>query len=155
LSTFGPHINYLSTGTDGYGGARLPSYADLMTATDEKGVAHSYLNTEDDFRLVKDLETKNLIVPVIGDFAGSKAVRAIGTCLKDRSTTVSAFYLSNVELYLDREMTWGTFCRNVAALPLDAKSLFIRSAFDGQYGHGFGLNSDLGLLLPHVDRCSN
>jgi hypothetical protein len=63
---------------------------------------------------------------------------------------VSAFYLSNVELYLEREMTWGTFCRNVAALPLDDASVFIRSAFDGRYGHGFGLNSDLGPLLVHL-----
>jgi hypothetical protein len=155
LSTFGPYINYLSTGTDSYGGARLPSYADLMTATDDQGTPHSYLNTEDGFRLMKDLETKNLIVPVIGDFAGPKAIRAVGGYLRDRGATVSTFYLSNVELYLDREMTWGSFCKNVAALPLDANSVFIRSAFDGQYGHGSGLNSDLGPLLPHVDRCPN
>jgi hypothetical protein len=153
FSTFGPNINYLSTGTDDYGGALLPTYAKLMTATDEGGVPHSYLNTEDSFRFVKDLETKNLIVPVIGDFAGPKAIRAVGSYLRDRGTTVSTFYLSNVELYLDRAMTWGSFCRNVAALPLDAKSLFIRSAFDGQYGKGSGLNSDLGLLLSHVDPC--
>jgi hypothetical protein len=153
LSTFGPNIHYLSTGTDTYGGGLLPSYADLMTATDDEGVPHSYLNTEDGFRLMKDLETKNLIVPVVGDFAGPKAVRAIGTYLRERGTTVSAFYLSNVEMYLEREMTWGSFCRNVAQLPLDASSVFIRSAFDGQYGHGFGLNSDVGPLLPHVDRC--
>lgn len=155
LSTFGPKINYLSTGTDTYGGARLPSYAELMTATDEAGIPHSYLSTEDSFRSVKDLDTKNLIVPIIGDFAGPKAIRAVGGYLRDRGATVSTFYLSNVELYLDREMTWGSFCRNVAALPLDAKSLFIRSAFDGQYGHGFGLNSDLGPLIPHVDQCPN
>ena len=153
LSTFGPKINYLSTGTDSYGGARLPSYSDLMTATDDEGVPHSYLNTDDGFWLMKDLETKNLIVPVVGDFAGPKAIRAVGGYLRDRGATVSTFYLSNVELYLDREMTWGWFCRNVTALPLDAKSLFIRSAFDGQYGHGFGLNSDLGPLLPHIDSC--
>ena len=153
LSTFGPKINYLSTGTDTYGGGRLPSYADLMTTTDDEGVPHSYLNTEVDFRLMKDLETKNLIVPVVGDFAGPKAVRAIGTYLKERGTTVSAFYLSNVELYLQREMTWGSFCRNVAQLPLDARSVFIRSAFDGRYGKGSGLNADLGPLLSEVDQC--
>src|SRR5262245_30109966 len=153
FSTFGPNINYLSTGTDDYGGGLLPTYAKLMTATDSDGIPHSYLNTEDDFRAVKDLEARNLIVPVVGDFAGPKAIRAVGTYLRDRRTTVSTFYLSNVEMYLDRQMTWGPFCRNVAALPLDAKSLFIRSAFDGRYGKGSGLNSDLGLLLSHVDRC--
>jgi len=153
FSTFGPNVHYLSTGTDTYGGGLLPTYAELMTATDENGVPHSYLNTEESFRLVKDLETRNLIVPVVGDFAGPKAIRAIASYLREKGTTVSTFYLSNVEMYLDREMTWGSFCRNVAALPLDAKSLFIRSAFDGQYGKGSGLNSDLGPLLPHIDQC--
>jgi hypothetical protein len=153
FSTFGSRINYLSTGTDSYGGSPLPTYADLMTATDAGGIAHSYLNTEDNFRFMKDLETRNLVVPIVGDFVGPKAIRAVGGYLKDRGASVSAFYLSNVEMYLEREMTWGSFCRNVAALPLDATSMFIRSAFDGRYGHGFGLNSDLGPLQPHVDRC--
>jgi hypothetical protein len=153
FSTFGPSIHYLSTGTDSYGGGLLPTYADLMTATDSTGVAHSYLNSEEGFQFVKQLESRNLVVPVVGDFAGSKAIRALGGYLKERETTVSAFYLSNVEMYLQREMTWGSFCRNVAALPLDARSLFIRSAFDGRYGHGSGLNSDLGPLLAHVERC--
>jgi len=153
FAVFGPNIHYLSTGTDTYGGGRLPTYADLMTATDEEGSPHSYLNTEASFRVVKDLEARNLIVPVVGDFAGSTALRAVGRYVKERGATVSTFYFSNVELYLDREMTWGSFCRNVAALPLDATSVFIRSAFDGRYGHGFGLNSDLGPLLPHLQRC--
>ena len=153
FSTFGPNIDYLSTGTDTYGGARLPTYAELMTATDEHGVPHSYLNSEASFRLLKELEQRNLLVPVVGDFVGPKAIRAVGTYLRDRGATVSAFYVSNVEMYLEREMTWGSFCRNVAALPLDASSVFIRSSFDGRYGHGFGLNSDLGPLVPHVERC--
>ena len=39
---------------------------------------------------------------------------------------VGAFYLSNVEQYLEQDGKWGTFCRNVATLPLDASSTFIR-----------------------------
>jgi hypothetical protein len=38
FATFGPKTHYLSTGTDTYGGGRLPTYAELMTATDEGGV---------------------------------------------------------------------------------------------------------------------
>jgi hypothetical protein len=153
FAAFGPNIDYLSTGTDTYGGAPLPTYAKLMTSTDADGVSHSYLTTEESFRWIKALEHRNLIVPVVGDFVGPKAIRAVGDYVRDRRATVSAFYLSNVEMYLEREMTWGSFCRNVASLPLDASSVFIRSAFDGHYGHGFGLNSDLGPLRSHVDRC--
>jgi len=153
FSTFGSRINYLSTGTDSYGGSPLPSYTDLMTATDAAGVAHSYLNTEESFRFMKDLESRNLVVPLVGDFAGSKTLRAVGNYLRSQNATVSAFYLSNVEMYLYREMVWDSFCRNVATLPMGDRSVFIRSAFDGRYGRGFGLNEDFGPLVPEVEHC--
>ena len=122
-------------------------------ATDASGVAHSYLNTEESFRFVKDLESRNLVVPLVGDFAGSKTLRAVGSYLRTQNATVSAFYLSNVEMYLYREMVWDSFCQNVATLPMGDKSVFIRSAFDGRYGRGFGLNEDFGRLLPEVEHC--
>jgi hypothetical protein len=31
-----------------------------------------------------------------------------------------------VEQYLERDGTWTTFCANVASLPIDAASIFIR-----------------------------
>jgi hypothetical protein len=154
FTTFGPHIHYLSTGTDSYGGSPLPTYAELMKATDAEGGAHSYLNSEDSFRFVKDLERRNLIVPVVGDFAGPKALRAIGGYVRGKGTTVSAFYLSNVELYLYRELSWNSFCRNAATLPLDDTSVLIRSAFDGRYGRGFGLNEDFGRLGQELEPCA-
>ncbi len=58
----------------GRGGA---NYAELMMATDEKGVAHSYLAVEESFRFVQDMEKRNRIVPLVGDFAGTKAIRAV------------------------------------------------------------------------------
>jgi len=39
---------------------------------------------------------------------------------------VTAFYVSNVESYLHRDGSWPTFCANVATLPLDDASVFIR-----------------------------
>jgi hypothetical protein len=155
FSMFGPRIHYLSTGTDSYGGSLLPTYAELMTATDADGVAHSYLNSEESFRFMKEFESRNLLVPVVGNFAGPRAIRAVAGYLRQKATTVSAFYLSNVELYLHREMAWGTFCRNVAALPLADSSVFIRSAFDGRYGRGSGLNQDFGRLLSEIEPCTH
>jgi hypothetical protein len=77
-----------------------PTYDHLMVETDSSGVARGYLANEASFAAVKDLESRNLVVPMVGDFAGPKALRAIGTYLKDHSAFVSAFYLSNVEQYL-------------------------------------------------------
>src|SRR5258706_8036146 len=115
-----------------------PTYAELMTATDEEGVNRSYLASEASFALLKNLETRNLVIPVVGDFGGPKAIRAVGGYLKAHGATVSAFYLSNVEQYLYQDSKWTAFCRNVQALPLDATSTFIRSSNNRGGGFGFG-----------------
>ena len=77
---FGPDINYSST-SGGFGGR--VTYAELMTATDESGEPRSYLASEENFTILKDLEAKNLVVPFVGDFAGPKAIRSIGKYLKE------------------------------------------------------------------------
>ena len=62
---YGPDIHYELNG--GGPGLRLrgrndnfPTYADLMMATDDQGKSRSYLATEEAFKFVKDLETRNL-----------------------------------------------------------------------------------------------
>ena len=123
--TYGPAITY-SSSMSGQPGGRT-AYHTLMSAPDASGVPRSYLATEESFLFLKDLESKNLLVPVVGNFGGPKAIRAVGKYIRDRGATVTAFYLSNVEQYLTQDGIWGTFCANVAALPLDDSSTFIRS----------------------------
>jgi hypothetical protein len=149
---FGPRINYGSSGSGGFGNG--VTYADLMTATDDSGMARSYLANEENFNVMKSLESKNLLVPVVGNFAGPKAIRAVGKYVKEKEGMVSAFYLSNVEQYLEMDGIWDDFCRNVAMLPLDESSTFIRSVRGGRYGNGTGLNSDLGNMADEVKSCS-
>ncbi|HEV8235136.1 MAG TPA: hypothetical protein VGP84_11100, partial [Gemmatimonadaceae bacterium] len=131
----GPELNYsFSTGRQGragYFGRRMPSYAELMAESDALGTHRSYLATEENYRTLRDLEMNNLIVPIVGDFAGEKALRAVGAYLKQHNATVSAFYTSNVEQYLFQQADdWKHFFGNVATLPLDAKSTFIRAVFN-------------------------
>ena len=149
---FGPRINYGSSGRGGFGSG--VTYAELMTATDADGIFRSYLANEENFNVLKSLEMKNLIVPVVGNFAGPKALRAVGKYIKDKDGVVSAFYLSNVEQYLQMDGIWDDFCRNVALLPLDDSSTFIRSVRGGRYGQGVGLNSDLGQMATEVKSCA-
>jgi hypothetical protein len=109
----------------------FPTYEALMTATDGGGKNQSFLATESEFRIIKDLESRNRIVPIVGNFGGPKALRAIGAWLKKQKLTVSIFYTSNVEQYLQADGIWGTFCSNVREIPVDDASLFIRSAISG------------------------
>lgn len=156
---FGPSLQYRSTNSynnGGFGGrfGSQPTYADLMVATDAAGEMRGYLSSEERFAFLKDLETKNLLVPVVGNFAGPKAIRAVGKYLKEKGATVSAFYLSNVEQYLIQQGLWSDFCANVATLPLDGASTFIRAVRGGRYGPGFGLSSELGNMASEVKSCS-
>jgi len=137
----GPQINYnYSSGGGGGGfgggfGGGMPNYATLQTATDTAGKNWAYLANEANFRWLKDFETKNLLVPVVGDFAGPKAIRTVGKYLKEHNAVVSAMYCSNVEQYLFRQNDdWSRFYANVATLPLDANSSFIRSIGGGMRG---------------------
>src|SRR5215475_1464038 len=140
----GPDLTY--NGVTGGFGRRMPSYAEMMQMTDEEGINRSYLGTEENFRILQDFQKKNLIVPVVGDFGGSRAIRAVAVYLKQHDAFVSAFYVSNVEQYLFQQGDdWSKFYRNVETLPLDATSSFIRSVFYGQaltyQPSGFGLRS--------------
>jgi hypothetical protein len=108
-----------------------PEYRQLLLATDRTGRQSSFLAHEEDFRFVKSLEDRNLVVPVVGDLAGPKALAAIGEWVKGNGETVSAFYTSNVEQYLFEGGTFNAFSRTVAGLPRGEKSVIVRSFFRG------------------------
>ena len=146
----GPQINYNYPSRGGFGGGfgggGMPTYASLQNATDSAGKNWAYLATEANYRWLKDFEAKNLLVPVVGDFAGSKAIRSVAKYLKDHGAIASTFYTSNVEQYLFQQNDdWSRYYKNVAELPLDSTSMFIRSI-----GGGRGLGSPSGATVQQM-----
>ena len=126
FAEYGPSISTRGA-PGGRGGGNGATFADLTGwSLDGTGQPRSFLATEDDFRYVKQLQERNLVVPVSGDFGGPKAIRAIGGYLKKQGGTVSAFYVSNVEQYLFQDRKQRAFYDNVATLPLNNASVFIR-----------------------------
>ena len=149
--TYGPAIQYSSTRTNGRRGRADLSRSDGGDGS--AGAKRSYLATEESFAYLKRFESDNLLVPVIGNFAGPKTLRLVASYLIERGATVSAFYVSNVEEYLRRDGTWKTFCANSATLPLDERSTFIRSVRGDAPGAGFRLDSELGFVAREVKSC--
>jgi hypothetical protein len=138
----GPRLTYSMAGRGARGGGRggggnMGTYAEIQALTDGTGLNRGFLGTEANWLAMKDFETRNLLVPVVGDFAGAKAIRAVGKYLKEHDAVVSAFYLSNVEQYLNRAGTEDVFLCNVPQLPLDDTSTFIYTGM-GRNGGGFG-----------------
>ena len=159
----GPDLRYqLTTGRGGGrgGGGRgggSPTYADLMSANDGTGRVRSYLASEESFRFMKDLETRNMLVPVVGNFGGPKALRAVAAYLKQKGLTVSTFYASNVEQYLRQDGIWDKFCASASTMPLDAKSMLIRSergGFGGATATGGGFTSRVLPLRQELTACA-
>ncbi|HXW04181.1 MAG TPA: hypothetical protein VD833_03035 [Vicinamibacterales bacterium] len=126
----GPDIHYGRTRPQDPPG---PSYRALMTATALGGRSQSYLASEEAFAFVKGLHTRNLIVPVVGDFAGPHAIPRTGDYIREREGLVSAFYGSNVEVYLTRRQA-AAFCGNLARLPYGPRTWFIHSKGVQRFG---------------------
>lgn len=147
----GPELTYnFGTGRGGFGGRGrfMPTYGMLMKETDASGVQRSYLATEENYRIIKSLQERNLIVPVTGDFAGPKALRAVGDWVRNHDATITAFYTSNVEQYLfQSDVAWRRFFENVASLPTTPQSSFVRAVFNMGFGYSAGTQGPRSVTL--------
>jgi hypothetical protein len=139
----GPDLRY-SYPRQQFGARWFPNYAELMTATDLTGLNHSYVSSEESFRALRDFQRNNLLVPIVGDFGGEKAVRAVGSYLREHGATVNYFYTSNVEQYLFQSDAWEKYYTNVSTLPLNEHSTFIRAYFN------MGFRYPPGIITPDL-----
>lgn len=131
----GPQVQYSFGSSSQW--RRFPTFAELMTATDDRGTPRSFLAAEGTYLALRELQERNLIIPVVGDFGGPRALRSVGSYLTGRGLKVRVFYTSNVESYLFRSEAWHGFYENVASLPIDSRSILIRS-LSGRGFFGFG-----------------
>ena len=105
----------------------FPNLGDLILETDLEGKPGSFLANEDNYQFVRKLMGSNLVIPVVGDFGGAKALATVAGYLKRKGYTVSAFYTSNVEEYLYANDSFDEFVENVRKLPVNERSVIIRS----------------------------
>ena len=112
-----------------------PTLRDLILERDREGSQASYLASEADFQYVKELQRRNLIIPVVGDLGGTRAVQRIGSVLRDRELSLSVLYASNAEDYVLRDGKFAQYVANVNALPRSARSVIVRSWFGGPGTH--------------------
>ncbi len=115
--------------------AYYPTLRDLLLETDREGRLASYLASEADFQYVKELQRRNLVIPVVGDLAGDRALRGIGRTVRELGRTVSVLYVSNAEDYVLRGGGFAQYVANVQSLPRSPRSVMIRSWFGGPGTH--------------------
>ena len=127
-----------------------PTYAALMTATDGMVRPGSYLATEEHFASVKDLQARNLVVPVVGDFSGPTAIRAVGRSSRNARRSRVLSVQRRAVSRTGRDV--GRLLRKRGDPSTDSSSTFIRSSnrWDG-FGRGFV--SSLGRMAAAVRSC--
>ena len=124
-------------------GFLMPTYQAMMTETDSAGINWSYLGSERQFRVLKEMQERNLIVPLTGNFAGEKTLRAVGQWATAHRMRVTTFYVSNVEQYLFQQGDEARrFYENVATFSIDSTSTFVRSFAGGRF-----LGADTGFVF--------
>jgi len=138
-------------------GRRYPSLRELLGQTDPEGKSAGFLASESSFRFVQRLEREGRIVPVVGDFAGERALPGIAAWLREHRLEVSTFYVSNVEQYLFEPGKWARWTRNIDALPMNDDSLFVRCWLDQGRRHpaqmkGHRTATTLHRMQPFVDK---
>ena len=121
----GPQLMYVFRGTS----EAHPTYSQMMTAADESGQRWSFLASTDSFEYVRSRQRQNLVVPVVGDFAGPKALKAIGDYVRGRNGRIELFYLSNVEPYLFGAGSSRQFYDTMLTMPFSDSATFIRAFF--------------------------
>ena len=84
---------------------------------------------------MKELERRNLVIPVVGDLAGPRALRAIGEWLREHGQPARVLYTSNAEDYVLRDGGFGRYVASMRTLPRAANSVIIRSWFGGGGSH--------------------
>lgn len=133
----------LDGGWSGY----FPTFRELLVQTDLQGKAGNFLAVPDDYNFLRELHRKNLIIPLVGNFGGNKALSNVADYLKKHDLTVTAYYLSNVEQYLFDGTSFDDFAKNIKRLPLTDKSLFIRAVFNMRFMHPASLPGHLSTTL--------
>ena len=133
-----------------------PTLRSSLLATTLDGEMNSFLAREETFSFLKKMHSRNLIIPVVGDFSGDKALRKIAEYVRTHKATLSVFYTSNVEFYLatiyplDIELHLRDgyklfkFLNNITLMPIDESSVFIRAYHNDLYSE----------MMSHPNRVS-
>jgi hypothetical protein len=106
---------------------RYPKLRDQLALRSPDGKQLGFLATDSAFRYVQRMHAEDRIIPIVGDFAGTKALPGIAAYLAAEKIRLSTFYVSNVEEFLFEDKLWPKWLANVGKLPIDDRSLFVRT----------------------------
>ena len=107
------------------------NFKEILLGKDLNGEYANFLAKPESYRMIRQMEKENRIIPLVGDFGGTHALARVSREMRRRNLLLGVFYLSNVEDYLmmrglpDDPMEQFVF--NLEGLPHDSRSLLVRT----------------------------
>jgi hypothetical protein len=105
-----------------------PTLGRLIRARTREGRPAHFLADEERYRAVRDMQVGDRILPLVGDFAGPKTLRALGDWLRKIGQAVAVAYFSDVEYFLLRSGRFPDFVANLDRLPWAEGAVLIRAS---------------------------
>jgi hypothetical protein len=124
-----------------------PTDRELIRARTPGGEPANFLATREGYETVRALARARRLVPVVGDFAGTHALPAIGAFAARLGERITTIYTSNVEYYLIDAGTFGRWIDNVRSLPLAGDARFVRACFHYGRSHPAALPGHRSTLV--------
>ena len=120
----------------------------------------SFVANERTYAWVRQFVRENRLVPLVGDFAGERALASVAQDIRTRGLFLGAFYASNVEEYLFDGRVYPAFVQNLGRFPADERSVVVRVWFDRGRPHpaqreGHRSTTIAAPLARFLERCAS
>jgi hypothetical protein len=126
-----------------------PTYRTLLVARDSAGRPAHFLSRPDDYDHVRRLAREGRLVPVVGDFAGPPALRAIGKFAREQGRDRHRL-LRLERRVLSMRAASSELRRERPGTPASESSQFIRAYFS--YGYPTGASPAIAARCSPEDR---
>ena len=105
-----------------------PTVGQLIRKPDADGRPAHYLATEPLYRVVRDIQRLDRIMPIVGDYGAPGGLDRLAGWLKERGEHVSLVYISDVEDFLLRGGRFGPYVDNLNSLPIAEGAMIARTS---------------------------
>ena len=123
-----------------------PTYGQMLITLDRDGGAAHWLSSEETYQVVRTSHLDDRILPVVADFAGTKAFTRLARWLRERRFQVGLLYISDVEFFLLRSKKFPAYLANLDQLPWAEGALLVRTS-TREISHSERVKGDSGTTI--------
>ncbi len=105
-----------------------PTFGQLILATSRANTPAHFLADESLYRVVRDLERVDRVIPLVGDLAGPTALPRLGDYLRRSRLNLGVIYVSDVESFLFQSGKFAAYVANLARLPWAEGAVIVRTS---------------------------